>query len=243
MVEVGFSRGPDIGPATAVLHPGVLETGIAFSGKYSFADTVTCAAEPSRAFPPSTAFLCWRPSRGGTEMHVLVGYASWQGSTAEIARRIATTLEGSGIAVKAAPVGDVKDLTDYDAVVLGSAMHNQAWMKEAADFIHCNATALSRRPVWLFSVGMTAGLPRPLRRMARTAQEQRVAAALRDDVHPREHRVFSGVCRPEQLPPWAGVAFRALGGHFGDYRDWPEIEAWARQIAQHLRARPALGES
>lgn len=171
-------------------------------------------------------------------MRILVAHASWQGSTVEIARRIAATLERAGAAVEVAPVGEVSDPAGYDAVVLGSAVHNQCWSPEAAEFVHRHAAVLSSRPVWLFSAGMSDGLPRPLRRMARTAQDQRVAAALREDVQPRGHRVFSGVCRPEQLPRWVGVAFRAVGGHFGDYRDWSAIEAWARQIARELDARP-----
>lgn len=176
-------------------------------------------------------------------MRILVGYASWQGSTAEVARRVATTLEHAGATVELAPVEEVEDLTGYDAVVLGSAVHNQSWMPEAADFVHRHAVVLSQRPVWLFSVGMSDGLPRPLRRMARTAQDQRIAAALREDVQPRGHRVFSGVCRPEQLPRWVGVAFRAVGGRFGDYRDWPAIEAWAGQIAQELDVRSVPGSA
>jgi menaquinone-dependent protoporphyrinogen oxidase len=171
-------------------------------------------------------------------MRILVGHASWQGSTAEIARRVAAVLDRAGATLEVLPVGEVGDLDGYDAVVLGSAVHNQSWMPEAVDFVHRHAAALSRRPVWLFSVGMSDGLPRPLRRMARTAQDQRIAAALREDVQPRGHRVFSGVCRPEQLPRGVGVAFRAFGGHFGDYRDWSAIEAWARQIAQELDGRP-----
>jgi menaquinone-dependent protoporphyrinogen oxidase len=171
-------------------------------------------------------------------MRILVAYASWQGSTAEIAQRIATTLGHAGATVVLAPVGDVEDPAGYDAVVLGSAVHNQSWSPEAVDFVHRHAGVLSQRPVWLFSVGMSDGLPRPLRSMARTAQDQRIATTLREDVQPRGHRVFSGVCRPEQLPRWVGIVFRAVGGHFGDYRDWPAIETWAGQIAQELEARP-----
>lgn len=136
------------------------------------------------------------------------------------------------------PVGDVKDPADYDAEVLGSAVHHRCWSPEAADFVHRHAAFLSSRPVWLFSVGTSGGLPRPLRPMARTAQDQRIAVALREDVRPRDLRVFSGVCRSEQLPRWVGVAFRAVGGHFGDYRDWPVAEAWARQIGQDLQPSP-----
>ncbi|MFF0902057.1 hypothetical protein ACFYE6_03320 [Kocuria sp. CPCC 205316] len=50
--------------------------------------------------------------------------------------------------------------------------------------------------------------------------------------------MISGVCRPERLPRGVGVAFRVLGGHFGDYRGWSAIEARARQIARELDARP-----
>lgn len=104
-------------------------------------------------------------------MRVLVGYASWQGSTAAIAQRIATTLERAGATVGVAPVGEVDDVAGYDAVVLGSAVHNQSWSPEAVGFVHRHAAVLSSRPVWQFSVGMSDGLPRPLRRMARTAQD------------------------------------------------------------------------
>ena len=39
--------------------------------------------------------------------------------------------------------------------------------------------------------------------------------------------------------------FKALGGHAGDNRHWPDIDAWAARIAQELRApdreRPPAG--
>jgi len=88
--------------------------------------------------------------------------------------------------------------------------------------------------VWLFSVGMSAGLPRLLRRSGRAAQDRRMAQALRGLVRPRGHHLFSGVACPEHFPRWSGVLVRAMGGRFGDYRDWQEIQAWARDIAGEL---------
>ncbi|MEX5298332.1 flavodoxin domain-containing protein [Kocuria sp. CPCC 205292] len=170
-------------------------------------------------------------------MRILVGHASRQGPTVGIARRSAATPERAVAAVEAAPVGEVGDPAGYDAVVLDSAVHNQPWSPETADVAHRHAAVPSSRPLWMFGVGRSDGLPRPLRRMAGTAQDQRVAAALREDVQPRGHRAFSGVCRPEQLPRWVGVTFRAVGAPFGDYRDRPAIEAWFQQIAQELDVR------
>lgn len=40
-----------------------------------------------------------------------------------------------------------------DAAVLGSAIHNQVWLPEAATFVMSHVRELAIRPVWLFSVG------------------------------------------------------------------------------------------
>lgn len=168
-------------------------------------------------------------------MRVVVGYASSQGSTAQIAERIAEILRVSGNTVDVGPVGEIDSLGDYEAVVLGSAIHNQAWLPEAAAFLHAHAKVLATRPVWLFSVGMSDGLPKPIRAMARSGQEKRIAKSLRGDVQPRDHRLFSGLCRRGQLPVAGSILFRAAGGRFGDYRDWSAIEAWARDIAQDIQ--------
>lgn len=167
-------------------------------------------------------------------VRILIGFASARGSTAQIAQRIAEVLEREGLGVELLPVSSVGDPGIYDAVVLGSAIHQQAWLPEATAFVQHHARALVSRPVWLFSVGMTAGLPRVIRRAAYRAQDRRLAVALRDVVHPRGHRLFSGVSRAEDFPRSTGVLFRSTGARFGDFRDWDEIEGWARGIARDL---------
>ncbi|EMY32241.1 flavodoxin-like protein [Arthrobacter crystallopoietes BAB-32] len=169
-------------------------------------------------------------------MRVLIGYSSAHGSTAEIARRIGELLEQDGLAVDTLAIPQITDLHGYDAVVLGSAIHQQAWMPEAAEFVHRHAAELLARLVWLFSVGMSDALPRLVRGAARTGQDRRLAQALRDVVHPRGHRLFSGVAQAEQFPAWIRVLFRCAGGRFGDFRDWVQIEAWARGIAEGVRS-------
>jgi menaquinone-dependent protoporphyrinogen oxidase len=167
-------------------------------------------------------------------MRILVGYASAHGSTAEIARRIAGALQHPGWTVDVVEVEKVADPAAYDAVVLGSAIHNQAWLPEATGFVHHHQDVLRARPVWLFSVGMSAGLPRWLRKPGRAAQDRQLARALRDAVRPRGHHLFSGAAWPEQVPRSSGILVRAMGIRFGDYREWGEAEAWARDIAAEL---------
>ena len=66
-------------------------------------------------------------------MQILVGYTSSHGSTAEIAHRIAGALQRADWAVEVLAVREIADPGAYDAVVLGSAIHNQEWLPEATE--------------------------------------------------------------------------------------------------------------
>ena len=166
-------------------------------------------------------------------MQVLVGYASAHGSTRQIAERVGSRLSRAGVAVHVAPVAELEDIGRYDAVVLGSAIHNGAWLPGAMDVVRANSDVLSRQPVWLFSVGMVAALPRRLQGMG-AREGGTVVAEIEELIHPRGHRLFSGAVRRNQLSRWGRMLFRLTGCQYGDYRVWPEIEAWAADIATAL---------
>lgn len=95
------------------------------------------------------------------------------------------------------------------------------------------ASALRRQPLYTFSVGMPDALPRFVRRIART-EESAIVLGL-GDLQPDDDRLFSGVVKPSQFPLASRVFLRLAGGHYGDFRDWAAIEAWAAEIAGHLR--------
>ncbi|MBQ0984779.1 flavodoxin domain-containing protein [Streptomyces sp. F63] len=172
---------------------------------------------------------------------VLVAYASEHGSTREIAERVARRLTRSGHRAEARPVDGAVDPDPgrYDAVVVGSAVHNQQWLPAAAGYVRRHRTELSKRPVWLFSVGMAEALGRALRNRA-MRHEPKDMPALRGEIHPVETRQFSGAVRRGDLPPAGHAVFMAMGGRYGDYRHWEQIDAWTDGIAQRLRkAEPA----
>lgn len=84
---------------------------------------------------------------------VLVAYASQSGSTAGIAATIATELRAAGLAVDCRPASDVRDLTDYTAIVLGSGVFLARRMSDGGGFLTRHAGALDGRRVWLFAAG------------------------------------------------------------------------------------------
>ena len=171
---------------------------------------------------------------------VLVGYATAAGSTAGIAERIAATLRDTGAEVTCRPVGPDLDPAAFDVVVVGSAVHNMAWLRPALDFMD-RLPATGDRPVWCFSVG---GIdPRgPVTRRMTELEIRRVEQGFPSSFRPRDHRLFGGVIETVGVPLWGRLFWRSMGGRPGDHRDWPAIQAWAEQIAGTVRGLRAVDQ-
>jgi menaquinone-dependent protoporphyrinogen oxidase len=166
---------------------------------------------------------------------VLVGYATAAGSTAGIAERIAARLREQGCDVVCRPVGPDLDPADFDALVLGSAVHNMAWLRPAVDFLG-RLPARTDLPVWCFSVGGINPHGAVTRHMT-TLEARRVEQGFPAGFRSREHRFFGGIIEMTGVPPWGRVFWRLIGGRAGDHRDWPAIDGWAHDIAAELNRR------
>ena len=173
-------------------------------------------------------------------MTVLVAYASAHGSTAGIALQIADRLLKSGFAAVARPVAQITDLQPYQAVVLGSAIHDQAWLPEAAEFLSRHQHELAKLPVWLFSacsVGESNSFfgPKVTALIRRARHECSAVAAARDTIHFRNHRYFTGAFERGGWSLLGDLFLKVCGGSPGDHRDWRDINEWAAGIARELQ--------
>jgi menaquinone-dependent protoporphyrinogen oxidase len=119
-------------------------------------------------------------------MEILVGYASFAGSTKEVAAHVAARLAERGSTVTCVPIGTSLDPAGFEAVVVGSAVHGQAWLPEAMDWLR-TSRGVAGRPVWAFSVGMPAAVGRPFRRLA-LREGPKIATALGELIQLRGHR-------------------------------------------------------
>jgi menaquinone-dependent protoporphyrinogen oxidase len=165
---------------------------------------------------------------------ILVAYASSRGSTREIADVIGFTLADAGAAAQTASVTDDPDPALFDAVVLGSAIHNGAFLPEFQEYVERHRTALRRQPTWLFSVGMGPALRGPIGAIFRPMVPKPIAA-IRDTLQAIEYHPFAGVFdRPPELR--LRIIIRLMGARYGDNRDWHDIEAWSASIAKQARA-------
>jgi menaquinone-dependent protoporphyrinogen oxidase len=167
------------------------------------------------------------------DVRMLVGYASRFGSTRDVALRIADTIRARGNDVDVRSIDEIFDLDHYDAVVFGSGVYDGSWTTEATDFMRRHADVLSRKPLWLFSVG-TFGDRHPLVGKL-MKKEPREISEFEQRLHPRDYRVFAGVIDLDRWPAWGRLLFKALGGRAGDNRQWPDIDSWAEEISHEIR--------
>lgn len=182
------------------------------------------------------------PNTGGP-VKVLVVYGSRRGATAAVAARIAARINEDGLQAEARPLTEVDDMSQYDAVVLGSTAYIVRWLKEGTALAKRHRRGLQARKVWLLSSGPLEG---------GTVDEDGVnvlASARAKEftgpqamLQPRGSQVFFGAGYPEAPP--VGISERLLrfapaskeALPAGDFPDWEAIAVWAHAIAAELKS-------
>jgi len=165
--------------------------------------------------------------------NVLVTYASKYGATKEIAEKIGEVLCRSNLIVDTTPVENIKDLSAYDVVVLGSALYIGKWYKPGFDFLKANEKDLAGKQVWIFSSG-PSGDGDPVKLVDGQSLPADVKA-ITDRIHPRGVVLFHGNIDEKKVNFMERMAVKNIVKKpFGDYRDWNMIAKWAETIANAL---------
>jgi menaquinone-dependent protoporphyrinogen oxidase len=164
---------------------------------------------------------------------VLVAYATKHYSTGEIALAIAEELRRfPQLNIDLERVEDVKDVTPYQVVVLGSAVYMGQWRDEATDFLKRHTQELAQRSVWLFSSGPIGdGDPKTLMKGWVFPEALQPIA---DQIKPRDITLFHGKLERDWLNIFEKAAVKFVNSPTGDARDWDMIRHWANSIAQVL---------
>ncbi|MEO8626029.1 MAG: flavodoxin domain-containing protein [Candidatus Limnocylindrales bacterium] len=158
---------------------------------------------------------------------ILIATASRHGSTFDIADEIARVLSRRGCVVLDKAADETDGVERFDAVVCGSAVYMGRWLPEANAFVTRNADELAQRPVWLFSSGPIGEPPQP-------EGDPQGVAQLIERVGARGHRTFAGRLDRDRLSLAERVIVGMLRAPKGDFRDFPQVTAWATEIADEL---------
>lgn len=187
----------------------------------------------------------------------LIVYASRHGGTAGIAARIRDALRSEDLEVVVAGAEDRPNPQGFDACIVGSGVYMGSWLKEGIEYLDRNADVLRTLPTWLFSSGPLPGSTKeqpaeqdPYEGALGPAEGpgsggRKRIEALAAQIGVRGHRVFRGAYDPNDPAKTLSerfVRFMPGGKNIlpeGDFREWDQIDAWAREIATALR-EPAL---
>lgn len=168
---------------------------------------------------------------------VLIGYASFCGTTGGVAEAIGQVLCDRGATVDVRLVKNVSNISHYDAAVIGSAVRSSSWRPEAIAFVERNKETLSRIPVGYFLTCLalyedTEGS----RRVAKSYMEPILNAV--PTVQPLDIGLFAGVLDYSKLP-WMyrmvmKYKMKKKGVPEGDFRNWEAIRAWTEGLYSSL---------
>lgn len=158
---------------------------------------------------------------------ILIAYATYAGSTQEVAVEIGKVLGERGFAVDVIPVVENPQVDGYQFVLIGSAVHGSHWLTEAVAFVESNQTALNRAPVAFFSVCLS-GLAKDEGSLA--PARDTIFGPVRAFVKPVTEVLFAGRIDRRGvalgLPRWLARFVPTL-----DFRNWDKIRDWAQTLA------------
>jgi len=181
-------------------------------------------------------------------MNILVAYASAHGSTAEVGTFVGRTLQAYNTQITVAHVDEVESIDQYDAFILGSAVHSSMWLPSLSRFMFRFESELAQKPIYLFLMCVLV--------LEEGGREKALSSyvwkeALERLNLPREHiEAFAGKLDWSNIngdERWL-ISTRYEGDEVptsstGEYRDWQRIASWVNSVAHELEIPLDLSES
>jgi menaquinone-dependent protoporphyrinogen oxidase len=191
--------------------------------------TLSLEGRPAEGSGKAAAIVLPETKCGDTNKgkKILVVYASEYGSTGSVAEAIGKELCSKGAKVDVLVARNVKNLSSYQGVVIGSAIYRGKWMPEATDFVKANYEILGQVPVAYFMVCMAVHQPGEENRRKALSYLDPVLQSI-PQVRPVDIEPFAGVMNYSNLSWFNKKIIISKGVPEGDFRNWEAIRAWAR---------------
>lgn len=187
----------------------------------------------------------------GEAYRALIVYGTRYGATAGSSEEIAKALRNEGFDVRVvnAKKEKVRDISEYELVVVGSGIQIDRWTREPEKFLKRFQKELAKKKVALFvSSGTQAiiaheGKPEKIDRARQKYLEEKAA---KYGLLPVALGLFGGIWDFHKTPWWAGKAmaaiklkleaagFKETKTGFYDTRDWVTIRSWAKELAEKV---------
>jgi len=157
----------------------------------------------------------------------LVAYATWAGSTEEIAEGIAKILRDPSMDIEVKPVREVKSLDGYDAVILGTPIRMGRPHPDIKRFVVGYKKELPNLKLAFFVACLNMSEDN-LQNRIQTEGYLKPLYSAAPGIKPVSTGLFAGVMDATKLKGfWRFVMARTLQG---DFRCWEKINTWAEAL-------------
>jgi menaquinone-dependent protoporphyrinogen oxidase len=184
----------------------------------------------------------------------LIVYGTRYGATASTAEEIAKVLSQEGFDVKVvnAKEDKVKDISEYELVIVGSGIQINKWTKEPEKFLKKFQKELTKKKVALF---VSCGSAQPITEEEKKPEDMEKARkkyleekAARYNLQPIALGFFGGVYNfnkvswlfrkfmEELKPQLEASGFKESKPGVYDTRDLSAIRSWAKEVAQKVNS-------
>ena len=182
---------------------------------------------------------------------VLIVYGTRYGATESTAQEIAKVLQTEGIEVKVsnAKKEQIKDISPYDLIVVGSGMQMGKWTGSAENFLSHFQKDLSGKKVAIFVSSAAQALmefDKKTEEIAKMKKQYLEDKAAKYNLQPISMVIFGGVWDFNKMffllrktmasfkPKIEAAGFKEIQPGRYDTRNWDEIRAWAKEVAASI---------
>jgi menaquinone-dependent protoporphyrinogen oxidase len=158
----------------------------------------------------------------------LVAYGTMAGSTAEVAQAIAEEMRSGGLLVDLKPVEEVKDISGYQGLVLGTAVRAFRILGKTKRFLRKHRKVMQSIPVAYFLVCLTMSEETP-ENIERATSFAKPMIKIKEPV---SLGLFGGALIHENLKDIFGKALKSVPEQ--DNRDWNKIRTWGQEMVDKL---------
>jgi menaquinone-dependent protoporphyrinogen oxidase len=183
--------------------------------------------------------------------NILIAYGTRYGATSSTAEEIAKVLQGEGFEVRIVNLKEekVKDITEFELVIIGSGMKMDMWTSKAKAFLNKFSGDLKKKKVAIFvSSGARAIMEYKEEHdeIVRITKKYLEDKASKYDLNPISMTMFGGIWDYNQIGKiyrkfinaekknFIPAGFKVTEPGVYDSRNWDEIRKWAKELARMI---------